>query len=309
MKRGIFIVLIIAIGVAVYAAEKKPENAPVSNLPQATSTPAVPDAVVEKDAAISFTPANPIQGEPVLVRVENLSGTSTVRSIAFQNKSLGVFDDSALLGLDLRQTTGTYPVIATLSDGTTVRKNLVVGKRPTVEAPLGIPDSLGGNTPEAEKELLNTLAQEGALINSIPTSPNKLWSGDFRLPINPPITITDTYGYSRLTGASTIAHKGTDYRAAVGTPVYAMNSGKVAFKRFLRNYGNVVAIDHGLGLLTIYMHLSEVLVNEGQTVEKGALIAKSGDTGYVLGPHLHLTVRINQISIDPQKFMILMGES
>lgn len=307
MKRALFLVLIIAMGAALYAAESKPKTEPLVQMPEATSTPTA--EVIKKEVSIIFNPANPIQGEPVLVSVENLSGTTSVRSITFNGRALGVFGHQALLGIDLRQTTGNYPVMATLSDGTKIQKNLVVGKREVVQAPLGIPDSLGGDTPEAEKELLNTLAQEGALINAIPTTPSKLWSGSFRLPLHPPITITDTYGYSRLTGASTIAHKGTDYRAAVGTPVYAMNSGRIAFKRNLRNYGNVVAIDHGLGLLTIYMHLSEVLVNEGKSVERGALIARSGDTGYVLGPHLHLTVRINQISIDPEKFMNLLGES
>lgn len=302
MKKGPLIILIVAVGAALYAAEKEP-LAPVQENSQVTA----PVGTVRKEASVSFSPTNPIQGEPVLVKVENL-GTTSVRSVTFKGRALGVFDNSALLGLDLRETTGSYPVVATLSDGRNLEKNLTVGKRAVVQAPLGIPDKLGGNTPEAEKELINTLAQEGALINSIPTSPAKLWSGKFRLPINPPITITDTYGYSRLTGASTIAHKGTDFRAAVGTPVYAMNSGKVAFKRFLRNYGHVVALDHGLGLLTIYMHLSAVLVNEGETVSKGALIARSGDTGYVLGPHLHLTVRINQISIDPERFMVLLGE-
>jgi hypothetical protein len=305
MKRVLFILLIIAAGAVLYAAEKEPVSELIKENPPATSTPV---ETVKKEITISFTPENPIQGEPVLVTIENLRGTTSVRSISFNSKVLGVFGNQALVGIDLRQAPGNYPVAVALSDGQKLTKDLVVGKREVVQAPLGIPDSLGGDTPEAEKELLNTLAQEGALINAIPTSPTKLWAGNFRLPINPPITITDTYGYSRLTGASTIAHKGTDYRAAIGTPVYAMNSGKVAFKRFLRNYGNVIAIDHGLGLLTIYMHLSEVLVNERESVEKGALIAKSGNTGYVLGPHLHLTVRINQISIDPEKFLTLMGE-
>ncbi len=249
-----------------------------------------------------------VQGEPVLITVEGLAATTTVKSVTFNGRTLGVFGASALLGIDLRMEGGTYPVVAALSTGETVIKNLVVGKREVVQAPLGIPDELGGNTPAAEKELISSLAQEGAIINSIPTSLVQLWSGGFRLPLDPPVVVTDTYGYSRLTGASTIAHKGTDYRAAVGTPVYAMNTGLVRYVGNLRNYGKVVALDHGLGLLTIYMHLSEILVKEGDQVTKGSLIGRSGATGYVLGPHLHLTVRINNISIDPEKFLSLMGQ-
>jgi murein DD-endopeptidase MepM/ murein hydrolase activator NlpD len=119
--------------------------------------------------------------------------------------------------------------------------------------------------------------------------------------------VTDTYGNSRVTGGSNISHKGTDFRAAVGTPIYAMNSGVVRLTRNMRNYGNTIVIDHGLGLHTIYMHLSEISVDLNQRVEKGELIGKSGDTGYVLGPHLHLTIRINGISIDPEKFMAIFG--
>ncbi|MEK7227558.1 MAG: M23 family metallopeptidase [Patescibacteria group bacterium] len=265
---------------------------------------------LEKTAEISLSirPENPIQGEPVLVSVKNLSGTSMIRSVVFNDKPLGVFDNSALIGIDLRQTTGSYPIILTLSDGRTIKRNLTVGTRTIVKAPLGIPQKLGGNTPEAEGKLLNSLVKEGIIINSVKSGPAKLWSGKFRYPLNGEIIITDVYGYSRITGGSTIAHKGTDFRAATGTPVYAMNSGKVAFTDYLRNYGNTIIIDHGLGLMTIYMHLSEIDVKVGDMVEKGKLIGKSGDTGYVLGPHLHITVRINGISIDPMKFMALLGE-
>jgi murein DD-endopeptidase MepM/ murein hydrolase activator NlpD len=87
-----------------------------------------------------------------------------------------------------------------------------------------------------------------------------------------------------------------------------MNRGIVRFTDSLRNYGKTVVIDHGLGLQTVYMHLSEIIVSLGQMVDKGELIGMSGDTGYVLGPHLHLTVRIWDISIDPIKFLELLGE-
>jgi len=306
--RKIFWILVPLVLLGAYLAWSQPQVEPLPVQDEVVLVPEVEnveeDEDVAKEASVSFAPASVIQGEPLLVTVED----AEVRSISFNGTKLGVFENSALLGLDLRMTPGTYPVVATLSDGTTVKKSLVVGKRAVVEAPLGIPEELGGDTPAAEQQLLTTLAQEGLIINAIPTSPTKLWNGEFRMPLDPPITITDTYGYSRLTGASSIAHKGTDFRAAVGTPVYAMNSGKVAYVGFLRNYGHVVAVDHGLGLLTIYMHLSKVQATRSNLVEKGELIAYSGDTGYVLGPHLHLTVRINNISVDPMKFAELMGE-
>jgi len=305
MKKVLWLVIPLALlGAYLY----RPAAAPVA---QEVKTPeAKPEPAAEPE--IIIRPATILQGDPAQIITTGLPATTTVKSISFDGRPLGVFNDngrpSALIGIDLRQTTGSYPVMMTLSDGRMLKKNLVVGERIIAKAPLGIPDKLGGNTPESEQELLNTLAQEGAIINAIKTSSTKLWSGKFRYPLEGEITVTDVYGYSRLTGASTIAHKGTDFRAATGTPVYAMNSGKVAYTGYLRNYGNVIGIDHGLGLLTIYMHLSEIDAQLGESVEKGQLIAKSGETGYVLGPHLHLTVRINNISIDPMKFMALLGE-
>ncbi|MBX4181311.1 M23 family metallopeptidase [Candidatus Parcubacteria bacterium] len=283
---------------------------PVKSTPSAPLTPA-PKAEV----AISVLPAKVLQGDPVEVVITNEAPNdkSQITSITFNGTKLKPFvengETKALIGLDLRMKPGTYPIVATLSDGKSIKKDLVVGGRVLVQAPLGIPDKLGGNTATSEQELLNTLAKEGEIINAIPTSADKLWSGAFRYPLNTEITITDVYGYSRLTGASSIAHKGTDFRASIGTDVVAINSGKVAYVGYLRNYGNVIAVDHGAGVLSIYMHLSKVEKALGDKVEKGERIALSGDTGYVLGPHLHLTIRINNISIDPMKFLALLGKT
>ncbi len=284
-------------------------------MPEEQVDTSTPELVAEETFApltVEFSPSYVQQGDPTRIVVKNLTGTTTVSSIAFNGKRLGVFREnnnySALLGIDLKMATGKYPVVATLSDGTQIEQTLTVSPRQIVQAPLGIPESLGGNTPESEKTLVNTLVQEGAIISAVPSASEKLWSGTFRLPINPPIVITDTYGYSRLTGGSSISHKGTDFRAAVGTPVFAMNSGTVRFAQSLRNYGNTIIVDHGLGLHTIYMHLSKIEVPLNKNVTKGELIGLSGDTGYVLGPHLHLTIRINGISIDPEKFMEMLGD-
>lgn len=260
------------------------------------------------EISLSILPTKIIQGDPVFVTV---NGTSTIMSITFEGKKLGVFSNdnklSALIGIDLRKIPGHYPLTVTFKDGTIIKKDLTVGEKIIAKAPLGIPEKLGGDTPESEQNLIKTLIEESAVINAVPTAGEKLWDGGFRFPLDGEVTVTDTYGYSRLTGASTIAHKGTDFRASVGTPVYAANSGTVRYTGFLRNYGRTIVIDHGLGLQTVYMHLSEILVKNGDKINKGELIAKSGDTGYVFGPHLHLSVKIDRISVDPMKFMELLG--
>ena len=309
MKKGLFILIPVII-LAVYMSRPVilPANQDFGSLALELQTPAEEKAVV---VSIATVPEKILQGDPVLIKINGLKGTSTIRALNFENKPVGIFVENgqpqALGGVDLRMRTGRHPISLTLTDGRVIQQDLIVGERAIAKIPLGIPESLGGNTTESEKELAESLVKEGQLINSIDSSKERLWSGKFRYPLNGEIVVTDVYGYSRVTVGSTFSHKGTDYRAAVGTPVYAMNTGVVAYIGYLRNYGNTIVIDHGLGLQTIYMHLSKISVVKGQKVEKGSLIGKSGDTGYVLGPHLHVSIKIDHVSIDPEKFMKLLG--
>jgi murein DD-endopeptidase MepM/ murein hydrolase activator NlpD len=96
-----------------------------------------------------------------------------------------------------------------------------------------------------------------------------------------------------------------DYRARMGTPVRAGNSGVVVMARSLYYEGNCVVIDHGLGLFTLSMHFSRIDVKEGQYVTTGDLLGLSGATGRVTGPHLHWAVRWQGAYLDPAKLLKL----
>ena len=98
-------------------------------------------------------------------------------------------------------------------------------------------------------------------------------------------------------------HSGIDFRTTTGTAVYATGSGKVVSAGRNGGYGKMVEIDHGNGLTTRYAHLSKVLVEAGQVVTSGSLIAKSGSTGRSTGPHLHYEVRKNGHAINPIRFL------
>jgi murein DD-endopeptidase MepM/ murein hydrolase activator NlpD len=98
-------------------------------------------------------------------------------------------------------------------------------------------------------------------------------------------------------------HEGQDIDAAYGTPVLAAASGKVIIAQYQRGYGNVVYVDHGNGLSTRYGHLSEINVNVGQSVERGAMVGKVGSTGRSTGPHLHYEVRINNQPMNPREYL------
>jgi murein DD-endopeptidase MepM/ murein hydrolase activator NlpD len=134
--------------------------------------------------------------------------------------------------------------------------------------------------------------------------PNPLWSGAFERP-----TQTETsgvFGSARVyNGVKKSQHQGLDFRASTGTPVHATNAGTVILSRPLYFEGNCVMLDHGQGLMTIYMHLSEFKVKEGEKVTAGQLIALSGGTGRSTGPHLHFAVRWRGEYLDPRTLLEL----
>ncbi|WP_235615960.1 M23 family metallopeptidase [Brevibacillus reuszeri] len=97
-------------------------------------------------------------------------------------------------------------------------------------------------------------------------------------------------------------HKGTDIPAPIGTNVYAARAGRVVSTSWAGSGGNMVAIDHGDGMTTKYMHLNSFVARPGQSVEAGQLIAKSGNTGGSTGPHLHFQVEINGESVNAMQY-------
>jgi murein DD-endopeptidase MepM/ murein hydrolase activator NlpD len=100
-------------------------------------------------------------------------------------------------------------------------------------------------------------------------------------------------------------HQGLDYAAPAGTPVHAVNRGTVILARPLYFEGNCVVVDHGQGLLSLYLHLSEFRVKEGDEVESGQLIGLSGGSGRASGPHLHLAIRWQGVYLNPAILMKL----
>jgi murein DD-endopeptidase MepM/ murein hydrolase activator NlpD len=102
-------------------------------------------------------------------------------------------------------------------------------------------------------------------------------------------------------------HEGIDFPADVGTPIEAAASGKVVAAEVHPAYGKMIEIDHGNGLVTRYAHCSALLVNEGDLVVRGQLIARVGTTGRSTGPHLHFEVRLNGVPQNPARFLQASG--
>ncbi len=117
--------------------------------------------------------------------------------------------------------------------------------------------------------------------------------------------VTSGFGWRSFPlGGGSEMHPGIDIASAVGTPVVATADGKVVQSGWSGGYGNMVQIDHGNGIVTIYGHNSRLAAYEGQTVKKGQVISYSGNTGASTGPHVHYEVRINGTAVDPIKYLV-----
>jgi murein DD-endopeptidase MepM/ murein hydrolase activator NlpD len=129
-------------------------------------------------------------------------------------------------------------------------------------------------------------------------TPERLWSKAF---VRPAVgALGSSFGFRRVFNAEPKSpHAGVDIKAPTGTEVFAANRGTVALARELFYTGNTVIIDHGLGLYTIYAHLSRIDVETGAPVERAARIGLVGATGRVTGPHLHWGVRLAGSRVDP----------
>jgi murein DD-endopeptidase MepM/ murein hydrolase activator NlpD len=127
----------------------------------------------------------------------------------------------------------------------------------------------------------------------------KLWEGRFVMPVTGEI-ITEFGSVRSYNGGPTVGnHAGTDIAAPQGRPVLAPARGKVVIIDKVQLRGNIVTLDHGLGVYTTYAHLSSVDVQLGQTVERGQPFAKVGSTGLSTGPHLHWELWVNGANVNP----------
>ena len=154
--------------------------------------------------------------------------------------------------------------------------------------------------PKNQERIKKEREEANAIYNNY--SQKRLWDSTFMLPMQS--KITSSYGNARVfNGEIKSYHSGTDFRAAIGTEIFASNRGKVviAKDRFLA--GGSVVLDHGEGVFSMYYHCSVIKVKVGEIVEKGDLIAFSGATGRVSGPHLHFGILVRGVQVDPLDFI------
>ena len=261
-------------------------------------------------------PAHLVNGSPVLFEVKtpshlvSLNGTWLGHQFpfSFNAKTKTWF---ALAGISLETEPGSYTLELTgeapsAKPGTTktfIRKFTIGrGKYPKITVNLSVESKFTEPTPEQVKQIEEGQQIKKDYLNRV--TPDREWSGQFLTPAD--ATISDVFASERIfNGKTSSPHLGLDFRVPSGTPVEAMNEGTVLLARPLYFEGNFVVLDHGQGLLTLYLHLSEFKVKEGDRVKRGQEIGLSGGTGRATGPHLHVAVRWQGTYLDPAQLMKL----
>jgi hypothetical protein len=259
---------------------------------------------------VNLLPRRPTNGSPILFsiaaprNVQAISGLWLGHTVDFFRVRGGAW--YALAGVPLETPAGIYTLRMTELYGngrsTLLERHIRVfrAKYPRITIKVAKqftePNPAQVATISADKDVKQkTLAE---------VSPERLWSGRFTAPVSAPVS--DLFGTARVFNQEVRSrHQGVDYAVPSGTPVHAVNRGIVLLARPMFFEGNFVVIDHGQGLLSLYLHLSEFKVKEGEQVSTGQVIGLSGGTGRATGAHLHLAIRWQGVYLDPAKLLSL----
>ncbi len=260
---------------------------------------------------VRYQPARIVNGSPVIFRVTSpkpvtkLTGNWLGKELAFS------FDPQtktwfALAGASLETNPGSYPIQihaeTAAGQAMSFEKKIVVQRQHYPRVLLKVPGRYTAPSEEEQREIeQDKKIKEEAFKTA---SREREWKGSFAPPVK--AEISDVFGVERVfNGSVQSTHQGLDFRVPGGTAVAAVNRGTVILARPLFFEGNCIVIDHGQGLLTLYLHLSKFSVKEGDVVEKGQPIGLSGGTGRATGPHLHLAVRWEGVYLNPQTLLAL----
>lgn len=212
-----------------------------------------------------------------------------------------------LLPVGLNVPAGDYPLTVALADmrgqTTAAELTLRVDYKARPEEHLTLPERMV--TPVA-KDLARIKRESSLLKQRYALRSQRLWA-TFALPVSE--SVSSVFGKRRvLNGKPKSPHSGTDFRSPSGTPVRSISNGRVALVADLFYTGKTVVVDHGEGLVSVYAHLSKVLVEEESELKIGDVLGEVGSTGRSTGAHLHLTVRLLEERVDPLALLAIFED-
>ena len=213
----------------------------------------------------------------------------------------------ALIGVDLEKAAGKYELKVT--GQTASGEKMSCSAMVAVKAGRFATEKLhvGKQFVEPSPEQIKRANEERQQLREIfdRVTPERLWDGPFRVPLDG-VSIGGNFGKRRiLNGNPGSPHSGVDFPAPTGTPVHATQEGRVVLAEELFFSGNTVVLDHGLGIYTLYGHLSEIGVKAGDELAAGDVLGKVGATGRVTGPHLHWGLTVERARVNPLQLVKL----
>lgn len=256
-------------------------------------------------------PADLVQGGIAELQVQGADLTRV--DGRFGNEKIPFYADErgnffALLGIDLEAKPGPAKLHVTVTTQTGLSRESEIPLRIKAKAfpqeNFSVAPAFDQLTPEVLERVRREQQQFArAFAASVPA---RLWERPFIMPVS--MDVSSPFGYRRvINGTPRAPHTGVDLRAPMATEVAAANNGRVALIGDFFFSGKSIVLDHGSGLYTVYFHLSEFKVKEGDDVRKGEVIGLSGMTGRVTGPHLHWGARLNGARIDPFELVQKLG--
>jgi murein DD-endopeptidase MepM/ murein hydrolase activator NlpD len=252
------------------------------------------------------------QGEIAELRVAVRGATAIEASLGKNPVRLFPADRdhyAALIGADVEAQPGVAKILirAFASDGATGERQIAfrIKAKDFKKESFTVASSFDEMTPETLAEIERERAAFSRAFAS--GSSERLWDGYFVRPV-PQQASASSFGFRRIiNGVPRAPHSGTDLSSPAGTEVMATNHGRVVLVGNFFFAGGSIVLDHGAGLYTTYFHLSEMKVEEGAMVRKGEVIALSGMTGRVTGPHLHWGARVGRARVDPLQLISKLG--
>jgi murein DD-endopeptidase MepM/ murein hydrolase activator NlpD len=164
-------------------------------------------------------------------------------------------------------------------------------------------DNLGGELDRLNREMNDRNKSFQGLIQALEAKRSVLASTPTIWPVKGWLTAGFGHRRSPFTGRREM-HEGVDISNSVGTPIIAAADGVVTYTGPLGGFGNAISINHGNKISTFYAHLQRHMVSQGQRVRRGDVIGLVGATGRATGPHLHYEIQVNQVPVDPTKYVI-----
>jgi hypothetical protein len=258
----------------------------------------------DNKVAVTWHPSKPRVGDVAWVLVKDVADGATVEG-SVDGKPLTFFPyaggHAALFGIDLETKPGTHSwrvgVVEPGREPHSAQGSVKVVRRDFHVERLTVPSTMVDLDPETERRAVAEGKQMATLYRTI--TPERMWRGKFTVPVGTTGTGKGFGARRIINGQPRSPHSGSDFSAPKGTPVVAVNAGKVALVAEFFFPGRLVILDHGLGLYTAYFHLDTTVVNEGERVERGQTLGTVGATGRATGPHLHFGAQVGGARVDP----------